>query len=245
VDARQWCLAVKKERVMLEMPEPSRRGRKNGNILPVPKPKKDDDVVIKAPNLQTAKVLIRGTSPIVTNAFPQKARNAIMETQMAGSQSRKGKKRDPKNFDEVYEGACHYSRQGWLGFSASAIRAASISACRLVGFKMTLAKLSIFVVADGFDRVDGTPLVKITKGKPIKHYMHARPELGGIDIRVRPQWEEGWEAVLTMRWDADQFSANDVINLLMRVGQQIGVGEGRYDSKKSAGLGWGCFEVIQ
>jgi hypothetical protein len=51
--------------------------------------------------------------------------------------------------------------------------------------------------------------------------------------------------MLNMRWDADQFSADDIINLLMRVGLQVGIGEGRYDSKKSAGLGWGGFEVIQ
>ena len=229
---------------MLDVPDEPRRSRKT-EALSIPKPRKEGAVVIKKPNLQVATVLIRGTTPLVTNAFPQKARNAIMETQMAGSQSRKGRKREPKDFDEVYEGACHYSRDGWLGFPAAAIRNASISACRVAGFKMTIAKLSIFVIADGFDRVDGTPLVKISKGEPIQHYMHARPELGGIDIRVRPQFLEGWEAVLNMRWDADQFSADDVINLLMRVGMQVGIGEGRYDSKKSAGLGWGCFDVIQ
>jgi hypothetical protein len=223
----------------------TKRGRKQLTSMEVPKPRKEGAVVIKRPNLMSAKVLIRGVAPLVLNAFPQKARNAIMETQMAGSQARKGRKREPKDFDEVYEGACHYSRDGWHGFPASAIRNGSISACRVAGFKMTLAKLSIFVIADGFDRVDGTPLVKITKGKPTKHYMHARPELGGIDIRVRPMWQEGWEAVLNMRWDADQFSADDIINLLMRVGLQVGIGEGRYDSRRSAGLGWGGFEVIQ
>ena len=209
-------------------------------------PRKEGEVIIKKANTQRALVRIRGTTPLVLNAFPQKSRNQIMETQMAGSQARKGKKREPKNFDEVYKGACHIARTGgWHGIPASAFRKAAISACRLSGFAMTIAKLSLFVDADGFDKVDGTPLVKITKGKPSKHYMHARPERGGVDIRVRPQWQEGWEAVLRMRWDADQFSANDLLNLLSRVGEQVGIGEGRYDSKKSAGLGWGCFEIVQ
>ena len=35
----------------------------------------------------------------------------------------------------------------------------------------------------------------------------------------------------------------DVTNLLMRVGQQVGIGEGRPDSKNSAGMGWGTFNV--
>jgi hypothetical protein len=106
---------------------------------------------------------------------------------------------------------------------------------------MTRAKLSLFVVADGFDKLDGTPLVKITKGKP--HYVeHAvRNESGVADIRPRPMWDEGWEAEVRLTWDADQFSTIDVANLLMRVGLQVGIGEGRPDSKNSAGMGWGTF----
>lgn len=202
------------------------------------------EVVIKPINQQMAIVPIRGIAPYVQNAFPQKAINQIMATQMAGSQARKGKKRDPKDFDEVYQGACHISREGWLGIPASAIRNGCISACRTVGYKMTVAKLSVFVEADGFDAVNGMPLIKIT-GEPIRHTMPARPESGGVDIRVRPMWLEGWTANLRMRWDADQFSASDILNLLMRVGLQVGIGEGRPDSKKSAGLGWGLFEVVQ
>jgi hypothetical protein len=167
-----------------------------------------------------------------------------MATQRAGSQSRKGKLREPKDFDAVYEGARHIARDGgWDGLPASAIRCAAISACRLCGFKMTLAKLSIFVEADGFDAVDGMPLVRITKGEPIKHLMPARPETGGVDIRARPMWLEGWQAVLRLRWDSDQFSATDVLNLIARIGLQVGIGEGRADSKKSAGIGWGFFKI--
>ena len=136
------------------------------------------------------------------------------------------------------------AREGWLGINASAFRNAAISACRVCGFKMTIAKLSLFIIADGYDRVDNLPLVRITKGEPIRHTMHARPKTGGVDIRVRPMWLEGWEAKLNMRWDADQFSADDVFNLMSRVGMQVGIGEGRYDSKESAGLGWGCFRVL-
>jgi hypothetical protein len=56
-------------------------------------------------------------------------------------------------------------------------------------------------------------------------------------------WREGWEAKLRIRYDADQFSLSDVSNLLARAGMQVGVGEGRPDSKDSAGLGWGLFSL--
>jgi len=201
------------------------------------------DIVIKPPKFETAKILIRGTSPYVQHAFSQKAVDTMIATQAAGQQAQSKRKRDPKDFKAVYQAATHFSKQGWPGIPAPAFRNAMISACRTIGFKMTLAKLSLFVEADGFGK-DGTPLVKITKGKPHEHFAPARNDNGSTDIRCRPMWDDGWEAVVRIRWDADQFSATDVINLFARAGAQVGIGEGRADSRKSAGIGWGFFEVV-
>jgi hypothetical protein len=203
-----------------------------------------ESVKITKPNFMRANLRIVGTAPYVQHAFSQKALHTMMETQMAGSTSRKGKLREPKNFKEVYENATHYSKDGWIGIPAAAIRNAMISACRTVGFKMTLAKLSLFVEPNGFDKLSGDPLIKITKGKPREHFGAARNANGSTDVRCRPMWEPGWEAVVSMKWDADQFSATDIVNLLARVGAQVGVGEGRADSRNSAGMGWGHFEVM-
>lgn len=207
------------------------------------KPSESQAVTIKPPNMGQAVFGIVGTAPYVQNAFPEKAREMMRAKQEAGSQAKKGAKRDPKDFDLCYQQAQHISREGWGGIPASGLRAGLISACRLVGFQMTRAKLSLFVVADGFDRIDGTPLVKITKGEP--HYVEhpVRNESGVADIRPRPMWNEGWEAKVKLTWDADQFSTADVANLLMRVGMQVGVGEGRPDSKNSSGCGWGTFVI--
>ena len=165
------------------------------------------------------------------------------DAQESGSQGKKGKKRSAKDFTAAYEGAMHKSAEGWHGIPAPAFRNGCISACRMVGFKMTHAKLSIFVDPDGFDVDDGTPLVKITKGAPEYTELAVRNDSGVCDLRPRPMWRQGWEAVVRIRFDLDQFSLEDVANLLMRVGMQVGVGEGRPDSKKSAGLGWGMFEL--
>ncbi|HZT90266.1 MAG TPA: hypothetical protein VFA12_20165 [Stellaceae bacterium] len=198
-------------------------------------------VVIEPPKFQRAVIRIVGTSPYVQNKFSQKAREQMEAKQRAGSQATKGRKREPKDFDAVYEGALHVSREGWYGIPAPAFRNAMISACRVVGFRMTLAKLSVFIEADGFDRDDGTPLVKI-EGAPRPFHMTARNETGVADVRVRPIWDD-WSANVRVRWDADQFSATDIMNLLARAGMQVGVGEGRPDSRNSNGLGWGLWEV--
>lgn len=199
-------------------------------------------VQIKAPNILSAKFRIIGTAPFVQAKFSQKAKNQIRETQEAGSQAKSKKKREPKNFDEVCDASVHYSKDGWPGIPAGAFRAAMISACRLVGFKMTLAKLSVFVEADGYDCDDGTPLVKLIAKKYKRVDLHVRNATGVVDLRSRPMWEE-WAADVVVKYDADQFSLTDVSNLLSRVGAQVGIGEGRPDSKNSAGMGWGTFRI--
>lgn len=221
-------------------------------------------VRIHEPRLRTAVLTIRGISPYVQHAFSEKQRKRMEETQRQGQQARGKRVREPKDFNAAYESAKHVSRDGWLGIPAPAFRNAMISACRLVGFVMTRAKLSVFVEADGFDANDGTPLVRIygsdqpphVMGKtldkrttvkraeqPHIHEASVRNESGVADIRWRPMWDEGWTAKVRVTWDEDQFSATDVMNLMLRAGLQVGIGEGRPDSPKSNGLGWGRFEV--
>lgn len=201
-------------------------------------------VTITPPKMQVAQFRIRGTAPYVQNAFSQKARQMMREKQEAGSTANKSRKKEPKDFQAAYEGAMHVSREGWHGIPAPAFRNGMVSACRMVGFKMTHAKLSVFVEADGFDTTDGTPLVKITKGEPEYAEHMVRNETGVADIRPRPMWREGWEAEVRVKFDADQFTLTDIANLMMRVGVQVGIGEGRPDSKKSTGMGWGTFELV-
>lgn len=198
-------------------------------------------VQIAAPNLQTAQFKLIGTSPFVQLRFSQKAMDAMADKMKAGSVSKGKKVRSARDFADDFEQAKHISTEGWCGIPAGAFRAGMISACRLIGFRMTLAKLSVFVEADGLDKVDGVPLVKI-HGTPEPNTMAVRNATGVADLRCRPMWKE-WSVDLRVRYDADQFSLEDVSNLLSRVGQQVGIGEGRHDSRMSSGLGWGCFRL--
>lgn len=201
------------------------------------------EMTIAPPNFETAMFQITGIAPYVQNKFSAKALEQMKNKQEAGSTGKKGTKREAKDFKAAYEGAMHTSKEGWHGIPAPAFRNACISACRMCGFQMTRAKLSVFVEADGFDKDDGTPLVKITKGKPHYTEMSVRNETGVADVRPRPMWDEGWQADVRVRFDADQFTIRDVSNLLARAGLQVGIGEGRPDSKRSCGMGWGMFSL--
>lgn len=208
---------------------------------------KKEKVAITAPNLVVSEFKIVGTSPMVQNKFGTRVLEDMAEKQAAGSSAKKKVKRDAKDFDACVREATHFSTEGWAGLPASAFRAGLISTCRLLGFPMTLAKLSVFVIADGYerDRFGVTPLVKITKGKPKRTDFAVRNATGVADIRPRPMWDEGWEATVRIKYDADQFTASDVANLLHRMGEQVGIGAGRHDSKESAGMGWGCFKIAR
>ena len=203
---------------------------------------KPESITISPPNIKRASFRIVGDAPLVINAFSQKARQIMRETQEAGHVAKKGKRREPKDFMGNYEAAKHKHADGWCGYPAGGFRNALISACRMAGFAMTRAKLSLFVEADGFE-ADGTPLVKITKGEPHYHESYVRNATGVVDLRARAMWDVGWEMTVRIKYDADQFSLQDVANLLLRAGMQVGIGEGRPDSKGSAGCGWGTYTL--
>lgn len=205
--------------------------------------KNEKNVAIPAPKFQIATYLLTGDSPYVSNKFSQEAREMMRAKQVAGTQAKKGQKREPKDFQKNFEQSMHSFGDGTYGVPASCFRQAMVSACRIVGFKMTLAKLALFVEADGFDADDASPLVRFVTGVPEYFESATRNETGVADIRARGKWAPGWQILLRVRYDADLFAEQDVTNLLQRVGVQVGIGAGRPDSKTSCGQGWGTFEV--
>lgn len=201
---------------------------------------KEESCVISPPKFGVVDFIIEGTAPLVVERFSKKAE---LMAKMAEGQSAKNKKeRSARDYDKECEEARYRSAEGWEGMNAAAYRAAMISACRLVGFKMTLAKLSAFIEADGFDVNDGVPLVRIY-GESHTYTAHTRNATGVVDVRSRPMYRQ-WAAKLRVRFDTDQFKMVDVLNLVSRCGMQVGIGAGRPDSKASAGCGFGLFQVV-
>lgn len=203
----------------------------------------EQQVTITPPDFRFLEFQIRGTTPLCISRFSAKALEQIKTTQEAGSSAKGKKAREPKDFERLFQDAKHISEEGWEGMHAAAFRNGAISACRAVGYKMTWAKLAFHVIADGFDRVDGAPLVRLTEGVAERWEAPVRNATGVVDIRCRPLYRQ-WGAKLRVRFDAGMLSATDLTNLIVRVGLQVGIGEGRPDSKASAGLGLGLFEVV-
>jgi len=201
-------------------------------------------VQISAPNMQVARFIIRGTAPLVIHRFSQKTKDSIIDQMKLGSAARKGKKKEALNPEAAYNQARYISTEGWDGLNVAGVRCALISACRLVGFKMTLAKLSVFVLEDGRDKEEPEYALIRIHGEARMLESIGRLANGSVCPIHRPIYDQ-WSAAIRIRFDADQFTLKDISNLLMRVGMQVGFGEGRPDSKNSAGMGWGTFEIVE
>lgn len=109
---------------------------------------------------------------------------------------------------------------------------------------MAAAKQSFRILPDG-ESDDFTPLVKITKGKPMMMISPVRNDNGSCDLRSRAKLDAGWEATVTINFCADTFTLTDIANLLSHAGASCGILEGRASSKDSPGQGWGFFSVDQ
>lgn len=201
----------------------------------------EQNIVIKPPKFSTVEILIEGIAPLVVERFSKKME--LMEKMAQGPSAKNKRERTARDYDNEAEEARYRAPENWEGMNAAAFRAGMISACRLVGFKMTMAKLSVFIEADGFDAKDGIPLIRIY-GQSETFTAHTRNATGVVDVRSRPMYRQ-WAANLRIRFDADQFQVSDVINLISRVGLQVGIGAGRPDSKSSSGCGWGMFRVVE
>lgn len=193
---------------------------------------------ITEPNIKYGTFDVVGTAPYVQLRFGQKPIQAMRKKQEAGGRAAKAKPA-ARDFDADYQDAFHTSKEGWYGIPCSGIRASMVRACKLAGFAMTDAKVTLFVEAEGFDSLSGEGLVQI-HGKPEPWLAPVRNATGVADLRMRPRWDE-WRAQVKIKFDADVFTATDVANILARAGAFVGWGEGRPDSKKSAGMGYGTF----
>ena len=203
--------------------------------------KKESSIVVSPPNMKYAEFKIVGTGPLVIGRMTPESIADIKEKDENGKSARNKKIIKPRDFDKECNAARYIDQKGWDGFNANAIRSGMISACRLIGFKMTIAKLAVFVIADGWDMiVPQIPLIKIY-GKYTSQIDTVFTDNGAV-LKARASYHD-WQSNVKIRWDADQFRIDDIYNLLSRVGLQVGIGVGRNDSKKSPGLGWGTFTI--
>jgi hypothetical protein len=214
----------------------------------------DIAVAIRPPDFRIVEFELIGTAPLMISRFSEKMKTKMLADHIAGSgQTGKKKAKPAKDVEALFMNARYISGDGWDGILCAAIRNALIRTCSVVGYTMTSGRQSLFVLADGFDASEGVPLVRIygtakqqAAGEnpvPTMDERMVRNANGQPDVRIRPRWDN-WRMIARVQYDADIFTAEDVTNLMSRAGVQNGLGEGRPFSKKSNGIDFGTFRIL-
>jgi len=188
---------------------------------------------IPAPNIQSMKIKILGTSPLICHQWSEKAKREFRERQ-AG---KKKKVREIRNPKEEYEASYYRNSEGKIAFPALCIKQAMVNAARNIeGVTMTLLRGSVFVAGDK----DG--LITVQYGK--ERMREDMVRLGGIsnpaDFRYRGELSD-WSMEFITKFNADVISAAMVVNLIQTAGFACGIGEWRPERKGD----FGTFQVSQ
>lgn len=204
------------------------------------KKKADGLIEVAPPDFRAVQVVLRGTAPLVLQRFGEKAKRMMMERQQ--NPALRKLKPEARDFEKDYQEAAYISEEGWYGVPANALRSALIEGAYRSGLKSKQdLKVAVFVVPQGTEARDGTPLLRV-EGEPRPDIRPLRNDMGSTDLRVRV-WFADWTLRPTILYDASLITVESILNALVRAGRQIGIGEGRPMSRRSYGVGWGLFEL--
>jgi len=219
-----------------------------------------DIIQIPAPNIKTVEIEVKSSTPLMFHKWSEKAKAQIRD-----KQQKKVKAGRPVREPEVeYHNSFYYTKDGYVSFPALAIKQAIVGAARSIdGLQMTVIRGNIFVVGDEDGLVpvlvDGKPIKPSKKletasgsqGENVYAIDKENPNIlmmehmvrvarGGADLRYRGM-VKNWTMKLLIRFNADMFSAEQVVNLIQTAGFSQGLGEWRPERNGD----WGCFEVVQ
>jgi hypothetical protein len=198
-------------------------------------------VEILPPQSTTFEVHIIGITPLMVHRWSEKAKREMRDKQTKGIKAKKELKIPEQDYqDAMYRDPT----TGREGFSAPALRAATVDAATFVEtVSMKYLKGSIFVEPDFRDE-DGTPCVLIDGKSVMREDMVRLSGIGSTaDLRYRPIYEP-WGMRLRVQYDAGLLTPNQVVNLLNRAGFSIGIGEWRPSSPKGKSGTFGRFRVV-
>lgn len=165
------------------------------------------------------KMTLVGDSPLICHRWSPKTSRQILDKQMKKAATAK-KAKDPK---ADYEDSLYPFPGGGYGFPSIAFKNTAVNACSLIsGVTKVEARGAFFVLSDENETDD--LLVKI-KGKPSMREDHVKIMMTS-DIRHRGQFKE-WEVELTIQYNSNMITPEQIVNLYMHAGFGIGVGEWR------------------
>lgn len=192
-------------------------------------PVQEQAITLPALNLQRVSLMLVGDSPLICHAWSAKAKRAMLDKQMKKAKTARAAKSPEDDFIEalyLLPPGATWGEQTGYGFPAVAFKSAAVDACSHVsGVTKVLAR--------GAFHLDGE-WVEI-QGEPSPREDMVRIGMGVADIRYRGEFKQ-WKASLTIRFNANVLSAEQIVNLFNTAGFAIGVGEWRPQRDGSYGM---------
>ncbi len=175
---------------------------------------------------ETAIFKIQGLTPLIVNKFSEKAKQQMLDKQM----KKATKTKEAKNPKEQYEGSLYKFAKGKkTGFPAVGFKAAMVRAGKQLGLNMTDTRGKFHVMAQDGDLVE-------IKGPHRMREDMVRLATGVADIRFRGEYPK-WEADITVLFNPNVISKDELANLLRTAGFSCGIGEWRPEKSNSGSFG--------
>lgn len=189
-------------------------------------PKKAGEVVLQKLNIQRMDVPIVGDTPLLCHAWSKKAKQEMLDKQMKkASAGRKAK--DPwmdfceslywldKMPDAPTQADVNKAR---FGFPAIAFKASAVTAVTSTGAMTKVMARQCFHLSAEFVQILGAP--------PQPRDDMVRVAMGAADIRFRGEFKV-WAALLSIQFNANAMSAEQIVNLIEAGGFAVGIGDWR------------------
>lgn len=177
--------------------------------------------------VQTIRVTIQGTSPLLTNRFADETLKEIVASQ---GEKKASKKRDPIDPQKRASACIHWLQNGKgkpvAAFSGVGIWKCIFTAAKYVDWVMTEAK-ALIQVPD--------VLVEIQSEDDWQLFSHfAKPNFKTTVIAHRPRWND-WRMTFDVRFDKRGIGMEQVVNLIYHAGLKIGLGSWRPEKSGTFG----------
>lgn len=182
--------------------------------------------------IETLHIPLIGTSPLIVHRFGEKAKREMLEKQMKTAKGLK-EARDP--LAEAAETE-HKTTDGHAAFPIVGLKAAMVSAARLMDFKMTQIQQAVAVTGDAsaplntaFEGAHVRDLVMEIVVTPADRNIRedvCRLQNGTAMLRYRYEYQR-WAANAVVSYNAEFLSEDQLAQLVYGAGQTVGLGEWR------------------
>ncbi len=182
---------------------------------------KEEQIIIKKPNIKNIQFAIKGTQPLIMHKWDEKAKKMMLDKMQMKTVKRDAKDPDREFKNSMYLLSNGKHPKGPYGFPAVGFKSAAVRAAKQTTMAMTDARSLFYVVPDDGD------LVEIKSDQPVMREDIMRIKQT-VDIRYRGQFNN-WSAKLTVKYNSDSISDEQILNLFELAGFSAGIGEWRME----------------